>query len=218
MPEIWTRWRNSSPPQILPSVTGSQSNYTLVVRMCDALCRITQYQTGTEVAHLCPENERDWFIANNMQQYKTNLNSAHLLKDPGNMFLIRSDLHKSFDDRSFVFFPKGPQGSLVLHTLQQVDDLSQIFHNVQLHPIPHCCPELLFTRFAWSIFPLLTGFFYRRVPRYVVTVEETGKRTAREVFDTKELQDTAAKSRSRSPKKRMRAAEPGDDKWLTTTD
>jgi hypothetical protein len=41
----------------------------------------------------------------------------------------------------------------------------------------------------------------------VVTVEETGKRTAREVFDRKELQDRAAKSRCRSPKKR----EPGDD-------
>jgi hypothetical protein len=49
------------------------------------------------------------------------------------------------------------------------------------------------------------------VPRSVVTMEETGKRTAREVFDTKELQDRAAKSRSRSPKKRMRAVEPGDD-------
>lgn len=33
----------------------------------------------------------------------------------------------------------------------------------------------------------------------------------REVFDTKELQDRAAKSRSRSPKKRMRAAEPSND-------
>jgi hypothetical protein len=48
----------------------------------------------------------------------------------------------------------------------------------------------------------------------VVTVEETGKRTARELFDTKELQDRAAKSRSRSPKKRMRAAEPGDDELV----
>jgi hypothetical protein len=148
MPEVWARWRNSSLPQILPSITSSQSNYSLVVRMCDATCRITQHQTGTEVAHLCLESERDWFIANNMQQYKTNLNSAHLLKDPGNMLLIRSDLHKSFDNRSFVFFPKGPQGSLVLHMLQQANDLIQIFHNVQLHPIPHCCPEVLLTRFT----------------------------------------------------------------------
>jgi hypothetical protein len=209
-PEVWTRWHNSSRPQILPFSTASQWNYTSTVRIRDVSCRITQHYTGTEVAHLCPESERNWFIANNMQQYRANLNSdfAHLLKGPGNMFLIRSDLHKSFDDRLFVFFPKGPQGSLVLHTLQQVPDLSQIYHNVQLHPIPHCCPEFLLTRFAWSIFPLLTDFFYRRVPRYVVTVEETGKRTAREVFDTKELQDRAAKSRSRSLKKRMRA---GDD-------
>jgi hypothetical protein len=34
-----------------------------------------------------------------------------------------------------------------------------------------------------------------------------------EVFDTKELRDRAAKSRSRSPKKKMRAAEPGDDEF-----
>lgn len=156
MPEGWTRWRGSSRPQILPSGTASQSNYTTLVRARDFSCRITQHCTGTEVAHLCPESERDWFIANNMQQYRANLNSdfAHLLKDPGNMFLIRSDLHNSFDDRLFVFFPKGPQDSLVLHTLQEVPDLSQIYHNVQLHPIPHCCPEFLVTRFAWSIFPL----------------------------------------------------------------
>jgi HNH endonuclease len=146
-----------------------------------------------------------------MQQYKTNLNSAHLLKDPGNMLLIRSDLHKSFDDRSFVFFPKGPQGSLVLHTLQQIDDLSQIFHNVQLHPI-HCCPESLLARFAWSIFPFLTGFLCRHVPRYVVTVdEETGERAAREVFDSKHLQDRAVRSRSKSLKKRERAPKPSND-------
>jgi hypothetical protein len=149
-----------------------------------------------------------------MQQYRANLNSdfAHLLKDPGNMFLIRSDLHKSFDDRLFVFFPKGPQGSLVLHTLQQVPDLSQIYHNVQLHPIPHYCPEFLLTRFAWSIFPLLAGFLSRRAPRYVVTVdEETGEWATKEVLDTRQLQDRAAKSHSRSPKKRMRAEEPDDD-------
>jgi hypothetical protein len=45
----------------------------------------------------------------------------------------------------------------------------------------------------------------------VVTVEETGERTTRQVFDTKELQDMAANSRCRSPKKSMRAAEPNDD-------
>ena len=210
MPEVWTRWRGSSRPQILLG-TASQSSYTTLVRARDFSCRITQHCTGTEVAHLCPESERDWFIANNMQQYKTNLNSAHLLKDPGNMLLIRSDLHKSFDDRSFVFFPKGPQGSLVLHTLQQIDDLSQIFHNVQLHPI-HCCPEFLLTRFAWSIFPFLTGFLCRHVPRYVVTVdEEIGERAAKEVFDAKHLQDRAVRSRSKSLKKRERALEPGND-------
>jgi hypothetical protein len=91
------------------------------------------------------------------------------------------------------------------------NDLNQIFHNVQLHPIPRCCPEFLLTRFAWSIFPLLTGFLCRCVPRYVVIVDEKGNRTAREVSDTKQLQDRVAKSRSRSPKNRMRATEPGDD-------
>jgi len=41
-------------------------------------------------------------------------------------------------------------------------------------------------------------------------MEETGKRTAKEVFDTKQLQDRAAKSH-RSTKKRMRVAELGDE-------
>jgi hypothetical protein len=81
MPEVWTRWRGSSRPQTLPSGTASQSNYTTLVRARDFSCRISQHYTGTEVAHLCPESERDWFITNNMQQYRKNLNSDpdHLL-------------------------------------------------------------------------------------------------------------------------------------------
>jgi hypothetical protein len=135
-------------------------------------------------------------LSNNMQQYKTNLNSdsAHLLKDPGNMLLIRSDLHKPFDDRLFMFFPKG--------------DLSQLYHNVEIHPVPHCCPEFLFARFAWSVFPLLGGFLSRRAPRFVVTVNaETGERTPKEISDLRPLQAKAATSRSRSPQKRPRLAE-----------
>ncbi|KAG4429627.1 hypothetical protein IFR05_014888 [Cadophora sp. M221] len=213
MPEVWTRC-NSSMPQILPSGTASQSNYTLAVRTRDVSCRITQHYTGTEVAHLCPESERDWFISNNMQQYKTNLNSdsAHLLKDPGNMLLIRSDLHKPFDDRLFIFFPKGSEGSLVVHMLQQTPDLSQLYHNVEIHPVPHCCPEFLFARFAWSVFPLLGGFLSRRAPRFVVTVNaETGERTPKEISDLRPLQAKAATSRSRSPQKRPRQAEDADE-------
>jgi hypothetical protein len=94
-----------------------------------------------------------------MQQYKTNLKSdfAHPLKDPDNMLLIRLNLHKPSNDRLFVFFPKGTQSSLVVHTLRQTPDLSQLYSNVQLHPIPHFRLEFLLARFAWSIFLLLGG-------------------------------------------------------------
>jgi hypothetical protein len=58
----------------------------------------------------------------------------------------------------------------------------------------------------------LTGFLCRRVPRYVVTVdEETGERAAKEVFDAKHLQDRAVRSRNKSLKKRKRAPEPDND-------
>jgi hypothetical protein len=152
--------------------------------MRDVSCRITAHYTGCEVAHLCPESERDWFVENNMMQYKTNLNSdfAHMLKDPGNMLLVRSDLQKPFDDRMFLFFPKGPRGELVLHCLQQSPDVSWCYHNVQLHPIPHCRSEFLLARFAWSIFPLLAGFLSQRVSRSIARVDQvTGERATMEM-------------------------------------
>jgi hypothetical protein len=38
---------------------------------------VGRWITGTnfKVAHHCPKSELDWFILNNMQQYKMNLNS-----------------------------------------------------------------------------------------------------------------------------------------------
>ncbi|KAH7317341.1 hypothetical protein BKA65DRAFT_361708, partial [Rhexocercosporidium sp. MPI-PUGE-AT-0058] len=121
-------------------------------------CQITAFQTGTEVAHLVPEHEKPWFLSNSMEQYNidTTLDSDNLLRDLSNALLLRSDIHTAFDDRKLVVFPK-QAADFVVHMLEPTPDIGQIYHNTLLRK-PRCSIEFLFARFAWAIFPSLSGF------------------------------------------------------------
>lgn len=205
LPEIWTRCARV---QSAVSNTAPQSNSTSAIRQRDVTCRITAFESGTEVAHLIPEHERQWFLSNSMTEWNSDLtlDPDNLLRDLGNAVLLRSDMHTAFDQRKFVFFPKDPEG-FVLHMLEPTSDIGQLYHNTRLN-IPQCSLEFLFARFAWSIFPSLSGFLSRPSrSRLVLRLKaDTGERVIEEVTNAVVLGRKATASRSNSPTKRSRLA------------
>src|SRR5271155_1210428 len=83
---------------------SQRSTMTGAVRAHDGACQITSHHTDIQVAHLCPEHERDWFLRSSMATRNTNLtvDPDNRLNDLINVILLRSDLHVAFDDGEFV--------------------------------------------------------------------------------------------------------------------
>jgi len=212
IPDEWTRPYYDDPAVY----TSQQSTITGAVRARDITCRMSEHFTSTQVAHLCPEHEKEWFLRNSMSVWNTDLtlDPDNLTNDLSNVVLLRSDLHTAFDNRKFVFYPKSSEG-FVTHMLEPSPDLTQLYHNRLLHPLLQCNPRFLYARFAWAIFPSLSGFFSKPgIPKIVFMLKATGDRvewTEQEVTRPEELRPKIASSRSRSPKKRQRATEEPSD-------
>jgi len=75
------------------------------------------------------------------------------------MILLRRDLHFLFDDRRFTFVAKRSNDQdiqLVTHILLSVSrggyELAELYHNRMLQALIGISVELLFARFAFSIF------------------------------------------------------------------
>lgn len=206
LPETWTRSRLHE-----SSYTAPQSTVTAAVRARDATCRVSGHFTGTEVAHLCPEHEQEWFRRNSMGMWNTDLtlDPENLLNDLSNVILLLSDLHAAFDERKFVFYPKSDNG-FVVHMLEPTPDIAQLYHNVHVQSPLLCNARFLYARLAWAIFPSLSGFLSKPgVSRYLQVVRFTLQRpewVEEEVMGSEKLRAKVSASRSRSPKKR-RAAE-----------
>ncbi|KAG9666669.1 hypothetical protein KCU67_g500, partial [Aureobasidium melanogenum] len=100
-----------------------------------------------------------------------------MTRDIANCLLLCSNLHKTFDDRIWVFFPKGPN-TLVAHFLQAAPDQAALYHNVAAHPV-QCGPHFLYARFAWAIMSLLRAYLSKSTPRKVKVVEFEHLRTAK---------------------------------------
>ena len=204
MPISWTR----SLPVQSSHIVGSQSALSALVKERDITCRISSHKTGVEVAHLCPRNEIDWFTRNHMYRWNSvqGLDGDSLTNDPSNLLLLRADLHKSFDQRHFIFFPKCAN-SYVIHMLAQTLDIGQLYHNVRLASIPKCNLRFLYTRFAWAILPLLSGFLSAPGTRRVVRIDNAGKTVIEDVDQASKRTERAAEARrDQSPKKRSRTA------------
>ncbi len=207
MPEYWTRCERTL------ATTAPQSTLTAAIQKRDIRCPITAFEDGTQVAHLVPEHEKQWFLANSMSKWNCDLtlDSDNLLRDLSNAVLLRSDMHTAFDQRKFVFFPKDPEG-FVLHMLEPTRDIGPLYHNTHLN-IPYCSLEFLFARFAWSIFPSLSGFLSRPGKSRLVVRSRanTGDRIIEEVDNATILGRKATASRNHSPTKRARAVAGLDD-------
>ncbi|KAF7858898.1 hypothetical protein EAF04_008939 [Stromatinia cepivora] len=203
LPSAWTTvvQRHSRAP------IGPPSTYSYLVRNRDTRCRITNHTTGTEVAHLCPEQEKEWFLNNMMYRYNSNTSLDHqsILNDTSNMILLRSDLHKAFDDRVFFLYPKS--NDFTVHVMEPATDIVLLYHNIRTHPITSCNPRFIYARFAWSIIGSIAAFLGSGVARSVITVKDMGGEWVRQVeeIDADTLQALAS-PRSRSPTKRQRVA------------
>lgn len=84
------------------------------------------------------------------------LKPANLLNDI-RISLLRSDLHSIFGERQFIWFPKSTTAYAV-HMLEPTPNIGPLYCNCEVHPIRDCAAQFLYVRFAWSIFPNLSGF------------------------------------------------------------
>lgn len=107
-----------------------------------------------------------------MQQYTNNpLSATNHTNDVKNLIVLREDLHSIFDQRLFVFVPKGP--AFYVHFLAPTKDPGPIYHNREVRSLESVvAPEFIFARFAWAIFHRSQEFTTRsRVP---ITVWDEG--------------------------------------------
>lgn len=172
LPHSWKQITPAAPNPTASNKSFSPSNLTLALHERDVSCRITGYDEGTQVAHICPKKEDHWWGCNGMSRYNTGVSDT--LHDLSNTLLLRSDLRSAFDRPKFTFVPKASSDferpQLVLHLIEPSPLIESLYHNRELHDFRSSI-QLLFARFAWTIFPLLHGFLTGGEPRRLLLVE-----------------------------------------------
>lgn len=145
-----------------------------------------------------------------MGKYNLNpdLQDDYLVDDVCNAVALRSDIHPAFVDRMFVFVPK--ESRWVVHFFGLANSLGRLYHNIVLELDFHISPNLLLARFAWTVFPLLSGFLKVGSDRKLkLRVKKVGR--LQEEIQTIKLQEMVgmglAQGRNPSPKKRKNAPE-----------
>ena len=212
LPDSWKQITSVDPCPLDSDRTYAKSSLSLTLQMQDVSCRITGCKEGTQVAHLCPQKENDWWNKNLMSRY--NMGEGHTLEDSSNALLLRADLHIAFDIPKCVFVPKlfsdleHPQ--LVTHLLEASTELEHLYHNRRLQSTRSSI-EMFFTRFAWTIFPLLAGFLNCQQRRRLLTNETVEGSTDDDGFVSWEKCVQFSKKRSQSPKKRKLDTETAND-------
>ncbi|KAF4460808.1 hypothetical protein FALBO_12405 [Fusarium albosuccineum] len=114
-------------------------------------------------AHLVPRAMSSWFRYNNMGSYLSDCRPDLGTDNLENMQQLRGDLLKDFDERAFAIVPKLSRDGyrLASHYVSAADDLScpaNVFHNRMSQQVQRIPVELLYARFACTIFGLLERF------------------------------------------------------------
>jgi hypothetical protein len=200
-------WQQLSPDTnpASSSVTLAPSNLTTALLMRDGSCRLSGCREQLQVAHVVPQSELDWWKENDMSRYNTG--STATLDDTANALLLRADLYIAFDKLRVAFVPKpATDGSmrLVAHLLEYSPELEHLYHNRELHPTA-VGVDMLYARFAWSVFMLLDAFLECKIDRRLTLRASDARLAGARGFVTAadcELFSTAARRRAQSPKKR----------------
>lgn len=116
------------------------------------------YKENIERAHILASSEYDWFIRGNMERY--NLSSflvlESLVEDPSNSLTLRCDIHKFFDNGSFVILCK--EEEWVIHFLTPTDTLGPKYHNNIVKLPGEVQPPFLLAHLARAVFPKIAPF------------------------------------------------------------
>ncbi|KAL8826766.1 MAG: hypothetical protein Q9170_007277 [Blastenia crenularia] len=186
------------------------------VALRDMSCRMTAYVEGCDNSHLCPLAEAQWYQDNRMDQYGAlNMGGRQGINDPSNIMLLRTDLHRGWDRMRFVHTPKrNTSGApeFVTHVLAPSKELVDLYHNARLHPLG-AARECMFARFAWAMFPLLSGFLQQGHERYLLRMENgtSGLADADACYEYGDSWKPANQRTSRTPSPTKKAKRSGQD-------
>lgn len=183
-----------------------RSTLTAAILERDISCRITNHVEGTEHAHLVPRIEQHWFSNNQMFRYAVPRRfNLEAINEPKNAILLRSDVHKIFDQKRFAIIPKS--SLLLVHIVAPgpLIELTKLYHNVSLQPIIGVAIQYILARFAWTIFAQSTGFLERGLERKLYIYNDTGITSIEEFSgdQCRQLLRSRVQSRSQSGQKRQ---------------
>ncbi|KAH9828254.1 HNH endonuclease [Teratosphaeria destructans] len=184
-------------------------------------CHVTAETDANECAHLVPAGEMDWFGTHAMwlRHYTTSRFCKDAIHQHGNIIPLRKDIHFLFDSSHFTVFPRLDKNGAyqpAVHVLTtDAPSLYKKYHARCLRPLRGISAHFLFARFAWSIFPLLRGFFQAGMARSVLVagnIEQTrvgseceqlvqGQGPGRSGLSPK--RKSTSPTKSRSPEKRV---------------
>ncbi|KAI4189419.1 MAG: hypothetical protein LQ348_003796, partial [Seirophora lacunosa] len=205
LPSTWTELRKprAAPLTLMPA----QSCTAQAILDRDPSCLLSGMRDIRERAHICPREESRWFQANGMRRYNLNrlLTADARIDDMSNAIAMRSDVHKAYDKRLFVMVPK--RNRWTVHFMEPTFDLGSLYHNMPLNLHTDVSLEHMFSRFAWTIFPLIREFLEQGPLRQVRTQVINGG--VPRGFNGNAISKTFfPRPRSASPKKRKTG---GDD-------
>ncbi|KAM3565652.1 hypothetical protein ARSEF4850_001324 [Beauveria asiatica] len=197
--------------QLLQTHTTPSLNTVLLLR--NEVCAISASQTMLQMAHVCPKAEEEWHLRNGMSRYCSRPSAG--LEDPVNVLRLRADLHIAFDKPCFVFVPKADGVGLqqfVLHVLEPCEEYQHLYHNRKIRQ-QKVRVELLFARFARTIFPLVAVFLKGKVERRVrlMTTSQDGTPFFASAEQCENFVMRRFKSRNTTSKKRARLEDSAQD-------
>jgi hypothetical protein len=195
LPAHWAQL--SSLSNATSNVSFTPSNLTAALTVRDGCCHTTGHKEELQV-------ELNWWQANDMARY--NNGQGYSLDDTANVMFLRADLNIAFDKPRFVFVPKPSNGrgiQPVFHLLGS-SEYEHHHHNRDLHE-SKISVDLLFARFAWTLFPLLGAFLScKKDRRLTLRIAAHNQMLSRGFFsaaDCERYYQSAGRKRSQSPKK-----------------
>ncbi|RFU75046.1 hnh endonuclease domain-containing, partial [Trichoderma arundinaceum] len=164
-------WDHIMAPAINPATTDD-----VVTR--DKTCRVTASHEPNEVALIIPESQSEWWQRNGMFNHTNNTDPSAGIHSADNAILLRSDLHKLWDEHRFTIVPKVSKWMIHVLWKSPWEDLEKDYQNLQLQELHGVSRHLLFCRHALAIFSK-SVFLSQGVPRNLVTINSDGTTQAR---------------------------------------
>ena len=186
----------------------AESSLTAATKYRDHTCRITGSEEATDVAHVIPVNQLDWFCRNRMARYGCDPLTLRSVNDLSNTILLRADLHRTFDSLKWVIIPKSNSENVkqfVFHLIQDSPELAERYHNSCVHNIDGVSPQLLFAAFARAIFSLVREFLTIGIGRWLLAISSQSQTYESRYCSGDECKASfraTGRGRSNSPKKR----------------